>query len=148
MQLSPLLLQNKELPLFKKIITQENFGDHVDEVGSPQCPPVRLSAWRPRHPGPSPIVQITFPTTVCLTGVKVGAVPSATPQATKAFVHLFGKDLSCTSSGRFAQVADGFEQPEAGTKAVRFEVRTEQERSSLGGCCGCYFMPAACLKAT
>ena len=33
---SPLLLQNKELPLFKKIITQDKFGDHVDEV--PQTP--------------------------------------------------------------------------------------------------------------
>ena len=52
----------------------------------------------------------------------MGAVPSTTAHSTRAFLHLFGKDLSCPSSGRFAQITDGFEQPDTGTKAVRFEV--------------------------
>lgn len=29
---SPLLLSGREQPLFKRIITQDTFGDHVDEV--------------------------------------------------------------------------------------------------------------------
>lgn len=32
LQPSPLFLQSKESSLFKKIIVQDEFGDHVDEV--------------------------------------------------------------------------------------------------------------------
>jgi hypothetical protein len=89
--------------------------------------------------------QITFPTAVCLTGVKVGAVPSATSQTTRAFVHLFGRDLSCLSSGRFAQITDGFEQPDAGTKAVRFEVRRRRRQPAAVGSAQRLCKPPQCL---
>lgn len=83
-------------PLFRQVLTESRWGDHV-------------------HP-------IAFGEPVCITGVTVGAVPGSALSATPSSLALFARDLETPSTGRFASLCEGFEQPEAGTRAVHVEV--------------------------
>ncbi|KAK9829627.1 hypothetical protein WJX72_006957 [[Myrmecia] bisecta] len=93
---------HKEVQLFKRVLTHDKFGDHVEEV---------------RFEGP-----------ICLTGVKVGAAPgSAAQTGGSAHVSVFARDLSTLASARFACLTEQCSLPASGTKAVRLEpVFTDQ----------------------
>jgi hypothetical protein len=77
-------------------------------------------------------VQITFPSPVILSAVKVGAVPASGLQASQAELNLFARDLECLASARFARVCGTFTQPESGTRTVRFEVRAAASELAAG----------------
>ena len=69
------------------------------------------------------VLQVRFPQAVCLTGVKVGAVPAHLGADKAACVDIFAEDLFTLGAARFACLAEGCELPETGTKAIRLEVR-------------------------
>jgi len=67
-------------------------------------------------------LQVHFPQAVCLTGVKVGAVPSSMGSEKSASVHIFARDLTTLGAAKFACLAESCALPDSGTKAVRLEV--------------------------
>ena len=67
------------------------------------------------------MLQVHFPQAVCLTGVKVGAVPVKVGAVEPPTVHIFAKDLITLGAARFACLAEDCALPESGTKAVRLE---------------------------
>ena len=133
---------HKEVQIFKRICTQDSFGDHVEEVlrllvfllhkdqdDADICTDtylMHLASILKRCPG---MMQVRFPQAVCLTGVKVGAVPSHLGAERSASVDIFAKDLSTLGSARFACLAEGCELPESGTKAIRLEVSNLKSHS-------------------
>ena len=68
-------------------------------------------------------MQVHFPQTVCVTGIKLGAVPDRHNGEDPAFVHIFANDVSTLGAARFACLAERCALPESGTKAVRLEVK-------------------------
>ncbi|KAL0034398.1 hypothetical protein WJX79_000220 [Trebouxia sp. C0005] len=86
---------HKDVVLFKRILTHDKFGDHVEEV----------------H----------FPTIICLTGVKIGAAPGTGSLTDVPHVHVFAHDLHTLSGSRYACVAEHCNLPDSGTRAVRVE---------------------------
>lgn len=67
-------------------------------------------------------LQVRFPQAVCLTGVKVGAVPTKLASGEPASVDIFAADLATLGAARFACLAESCTLPESGTRAVRLEV--------------------------
>ena len=67
-------------------------------------------------------MQVHFPQAVCLTGVKVGAVPAKLGGEDTAYVHIFAADLTTPGAARFVCLTENCALPESGTKAVRLEV--------------------------
>ncbi|KAL0053110.1 hypothetical protein WJX82_000994 [Trebouxia sp. C0006] len=86
---------HKDVVLFKRILTHDKFGDHVEEV----------------H----------FPNIICLTGVKIGAAPGTGSLTDVPHVHVFAHDLHTLSGSRYACVAEHCNLPDSGTRAVRVE---------------------------
>ncbi len=69
------------------------------------------------------MVQIRFPETVCVSGIKIGGVPTAGTGDDAPFVRVFAKSASLLSSARFSCLLEHEHLPELQTtKAVRFEV--------------------------
>ena len=64
------------------------------------------------------VAQVHFPRAVCLTGLKIGAVPVA-----GSFIHVFAHDLETRGSARFACLAEKCLLPDTSVKAVRVEVQ-------------------------
>ena len=70
------------------------------------------------------MLQIRFPQTVCVSGIKIGGVPNAGTEADAPFIRVFAKSASLLSSARFSCLLEHEHLPELqSTKAVRFEVR-------------------------
>lgn len=114
----------KDVQLFKRILTHDKFGDHVEEVRTHLQDLLVLAVGVvDSHCNLllAPL-QIRFPNTICLTGVKIGAAPGVGSPTDTPHVHVFAQDLHTFSGSRYACVAEHCNLPDSGTRAVRVEV--------------------------